>query len=178
MENRQSRTILFTTTYFGNGLGRVRTGLFANLPGQMIWRAINGRGGLISKNGIAAIYRGIVTVRLFVMTNVVFAGSVTMMVYITGLMAVWPEATLLLMTQYSGVITHFWTTYGSCFEDEFKMLQQIIPLDIHHMDQMILCDLIIIDIDQIHQYQTKLEIVTDMLDFGNMLLLQVEQMIA
>ena len=69
------------------------------------------------------------------MTNVVF---VTMMVYITGLMAVWPEATLLLMTQYSDVITHFWTTYGSCFEDEFKMLQQIIPLDIHHMDQMIL----------------------------------------
>ena len=49
---------------------------------------------------------------------------------------------------------------------------------IHHMDQMILCDLIIIDIDQIHQYQTKLEIVTDMLDFGNMLLLQVEPMIA
>lgn len=112
------------------------------------------------------------------MTNVVFVGSVTMMVYITGLMAVWPEATLLLMTQYSGVITHFWTTYGSCFEDEFKMLQQIIPLDIHHMDQMILCDLIIIDIDQIHQYQTKLDIVTDMLDFGNMLLLQVVQIIA
>jgi hypothetical protein len=50
------------STYFGNGLGRVRTGLFANLPGQMIWRAINGRGELISKNGIAAIYRGIVTV--------------------------------------------------------------------------------------------------------------------
>jgi hypothetical protein len=46
------------------------------------------RGGLISKNGIAAIYRGIVTVRLFIMTNVVFVGSVAMMVYITGLMAV------------------------------------------------------------------------------------------
>jgi hypothetical protein len=178
MGNRQSRTILFTTKYFGNGLGRVRTGLFANLQGQMIWRALNCRGGLISKNGIAAIYREIVTVRLFVMTNVVFVGSVTMMVYITRVMAVWPEATLLLMTQYSGVITHFWTTFRSCFEDEFKMLQQIIPFDIHHMDQMILCDLIIIDIDQIHQYQTKLEIVTDMLDFGNMLLLQVVQMIA
>jgi hypothetical protein len=55
MGNRQSRTNLFTTKYFGNGLGRVTTGFFANLPGQMIWRAINGRGGLISKNGIVAV---------------------------------------------------------------------------------------------------------------------------
>ena len=137
MGNRQSRTTLFTTKYFGNGLGRVRTGLFANLPGQMLWRALNCHSGLISKNGIAAIYRGIVS-QIVVMTNVVFVGSVTMMVYIAGLMAVWPEATLLLMTQYSGVITDFWTTYGSCFEDEFKMLQQIIPLDIHHMHHMVL----------------------------------------
>ena len=174
MGNRQSRTILFTTKYFGNGLGRVRNECFANLPGQMIWRAINGRCGLISKNGFIEEY----SVRLFVMTNVVFVGDVIMTVYITGLMAVWPEATLLLMTQYSGVITHFWTAYGSCFEDEFKMPQQIIPLDIHHMHHLVLCDLIIIDIDQIHQYQTKLDIVADMLDFGNMLLLQVVQMIA
>lgn len=123
-------------------------------------------------------YRRIVTVRLFAMTNVVLVGSDTMMVYITGLMAVWPEATLLLMTQYSGVITHLLTIYGSCFEDVFKMLQQIIPLDIHCMERMILCDLIIIDIDQIHKYQTMLDTVTGMLDFDNMLLLQVVQIIA
>ncbi|XP_052063474.1 tyrosinase-like protein 1 [Mytilus californianus] len=55
MGNRQSRTILFSNKYFGTPLGQVTEGFFANLPGQRIRRAINGPGGLISKNAIAAV---------------------------------------------------------------------------------------------------------------------------
>ncbi|VDI58954.1 Hypothetical predicted protein [Mytilus galloprovincialis] len=55
MGNRQSRTILFSNRYFGTPLGRVTEGFFANLPGRRITRAINGPGGLISKNAIAAV---------------------------------------------------------------------------------------------------------------------------
>ncbi|CAC5409139.1 unnamed protein product [Mytilus coruscus] len=56
MGNRQSRTILFSNKYFGTPvIDTITGGFFANLPGKNISRAINGRGGLISKNAIAAV---------------------------------------------------------------------------------------------------------------------------
>ncbi|VDI58946.1 tyrosinase [Mytilus galloprovincialis] len=56
MGNRQSKTIIFSNKYFGTPvIDTITGGFFANLPGRTITRAINGRGGLISKNAIAAV---------------------------------------------------------------------------------------------------------------------------
>ncbi|XP_071174994.1 tyrosinase-like protein 1 [Mytilus edulis] len=55
MGNRQARTVLFSNRYFGTPFDIVTEGFFANLPGRRIRRAVNGPGGLISKNAIAAV---------------------------------------------------------------------------------------------------------------------------